>query len=245
MNSKKSNKNKSFVRRFISKLLKYAVICFILSLFLVLPLRWINPPTSAFMIRYRLNVWYHEIKGATLQYKWVKWDQISPNASLAVLAAEDQKFLDHNGFDYEAINEAWQKNQHSKKVRGASTISQQVAKNLYLWPGKSFFRKGLEAYFTLLIEILWPKQRIMEVYLNIAEFGYGIYGVEAAGKKFFNHPAKLLTKFECALLAAVLPSPTHLKVDRPSYYVLKRQTWILREMYQLSGLEQDPSLRNK
>ena len=245
MFSKKSNKNKSLLRRFISKLLKYAIIFFILSLFLVLPLRWINPPTSAFMIQYRLNAWYHKAKGATLQYKWVKWDQISPNASLAVLAAEDQKFLDHNGFDIEAINEAWQKNQHSKQVRGASTISQQVAKNLYLWPGKSFFRKGLEAYLTLLIEILWPKQRIMEVYLNIAEFGDGIYGVEVAGKKFFKHPAKHLTKFECALLAAVLPSPIHMRVDRPSEYVLKRQTWILREMDQLDGLEQDPSLRNK
>ncbi|RPI80134.1 MAG: monofunctional biosynthetic peptidoglycan transglycosylase [Desulfobacteraceae bacterium] len=242
---KKSNKNKSLFQRFISKLIRYAFIFLILSVILILPLRWMHPPASAFMLRYRLNTWYHEVKGATFQYEWVKWDQISPNASLAVLAAEDQKFLDHNGFDYEAINEAWQKNQHSKKVRGASTISQQVAKNLYLWPGKSFFRKGLEAYFTLLIEILWPKQRIMEVYLNIAEFGNGIYGVEAASKKFFGHSAKKLTKYECALLGAVLPSPTRLHVDRPSYYVLKRQTWILREMYQLSGLEQDPSLKNK
>jgi monofunctional biosynthetic peptidoglycan transglycosylase len=189
------------------------------------------------MIQYRLSAWLHKVKGATFQHQWVKWDLISPNASLAVLAAEDQKFLEHNGFDIEAINEAWQKNHHSKRVRGASTISQQVAKNLFLWPGKSFFRKGLEAYFTLLIEILWPKQRIMEMYLNIAEFGKGVYGVEAASKKYFKHPAKSLTRSESALLAAVLPSPIRLRVDSPSAYVLRRQAWIFDEMYQMDDHE--------
>jgi monofunctional biosynthetic peptidoglycan transglycosylase len=245
MKTKKTNKNKSLIRRLIYWILKYYFIFMIISLSLVLPFRWLNPPTSSFIIRYQVNNWFNKPKAHPLQHEWVKWDQISPNASLAVLAAEDQKFLEHNGFDYEAINEAWQKNQHSKKVRGASTISQQVAKNLYLWPGKSFFRKGLETYFTLLIETLWPKQRIMEVYLNIAEFGDGVYGVEAASKKFFKHPAKHLIRYECALLAAVLPNPTRLKVDHPSEYVWRRQAWILREMYRLEGLEQDPSLTNK
>jgi monofunctional glycosyltransferase len=163
--------------------------------------------------------------------------RISPNLPLAVVASEDQKFPEHWGFDVEAIEKAYQLNQHSHRVRGASTISQQVAKNLYLWSGRSYFRKGLEAYFTLLIEGLWPKRRILEVYLNIAEFGNGTYGAEAAAERFFHLPAARLSRSDAAALAAVLPNPEHYSAAAPSRYVLQRRDWILGQMQALGGPE--------
>jgi monofunctional biosynthetic peptidoglycan transglycosylase len=158
------------------------------------------------------------------------------------VAAEDQKFPFHWGFDRQAITDAWQERAAGTRVRGASTISQQVAKNLFLWPGKSFIRKGIEAYFTLLIEILWPKQRILEVYLNIAEFGNGIYGVNAASKTYFGKAPGRLKRRECALMAAVLPSPKRLRLSQPSDYVLNRSEWILQEMTRLNSLNSKPYL---
>jgi len=149
------------------------------------------------------------------------------------VAAEDQKFLDHEGFDFESIEKAVELNKRRGRSRGASTISQQVAKNLFLWPGKNYLRKGLEAGYTILIEALWPKRRILEVYLNIAEFGDGTYGVEAASRRFFHKPSSRLTRYEGALLAAVLPNPKRMRADRPTRYVERRAWWIERQMMRL------------
>lgn len=153
---------------------------------------------------------------------------------LAVIASEDQKFPSHWGFDMESINDAWEARE--RRQRGASTITQQVAKNLFLWRGPSWVRKGIEAYFTILIEALWPKQRVLEVYLNIAEFGRGIYGAEAASRFFYGKSAARLTSADAALLAAVLPNPVRLKVAAPSAYVRARQTWIVAQMAKLGGV---------
>lgn len=168
-------------------------------------------------------------------YHWVDLEHISPSAALAVIASEDQTFPFNAGFDFNSIREAVRASEHGKRLRGASTIAQQVCKNLFLWPGRSFVRKGLEAYFTVLIEALWPKERILEVYLNIIELGKGIYGVEAASERFFHIPAARLTPEEAALLAAVLPNPRRMHVDRPSPYVQGRRDFILEQMRDLGG----------
>lgn len=168
-----------------------------------------------------------------LRQQWVSYDDVSEAAGLAVIAAEDQLFAEHSGFNFDAMIQAFKRNQASHRIRGGSTISQQTAKNLFLYPERSFIRKGLEAGFTALMELLWPKRRILEVYLNIAQFGDGIYGVEAASRAFFNKSAKQLEPQEAALLAAVLPNPIKLRVDKPSGYVLKRREWIRNQMRQL------------
>jgi monofunctional biosynthetic peptidoglycan transglycosylase len=171
----------------------------------------------------------------TLRHDWRDIQAIAPHAAIAVVAAEDQLFPLHSGFDFKSIRRALQSNGDSDRTRGASTITQQVAKNLFLWPGRSWVRKGLEAWFTLLIEWLWPKQRILEVYLNTAEFGHGVYGVESAAQRYFRKSAARLTPAEAALLAAVLPSPRRYRVEEPGPYVLKRRAEILRQMHALGG----------
>jgi monofunctional glycosyltransferase len=207
------------------------------SVLAVLLLRWIDPVYSAFMAETQIDAWLDHDRGYVFRHSWVDLGRISPNLPLAVVASEDQKFPEHWGFDVEAIEKAYQMNQHSHRVRGASTISQQVAKNLYLWSGRSYFRKALEAYFTVLIEACWPKRRILEVYLNIAEFGYGTYGAEAAAERFFHKPAARLTRSDAATLAAVLPSPKHYSAAAPSRYVVQRRDWILNQMQALGGPE--------
>jgi monofunctional biosynthetic peptidoglycan transglycosylase len=201
----------------------------------VLLLRWLPPLTSAGM----LEAWAHaRMRGDShyrLEFEWVDLEHISPNAALAMIASEDQSFPFHAGFDFKSIREAVQGNERGKRLRGASTISQQVAKNLFLWPGRSLSRKALEAYFTLLIEGLWPKERILEMYLNIAELGKGVYGVEAAARRFYHVPAGRLSEEQAALLAAVLPNPVRLHVERPSSYVLERRDFILEQMRGLGG----------
>jgi monofunctional glycosyltransferase len=197
----------------------------------VLLLRWIHPFTSAYMIEARFQ---NSDRGYQTHYEWVNLEQISPNAAIAVVSSEDQLFPFHAGFDIKSIRQSVRASEHGKKLRGASTISQQVAKNLFLWNG-GFVRKALEAYFTVLIEFIWPKERILEVYLNIVEFGRGIYGVEAAAHQFFHKPASRLTSSEAALLAAVLPNPIKLRVDRPSAYVQSRRDYILGQMRALGG----------
>jgi monofunctional biosynthetic peptidoglycan transglycosylase len=201
----------------------------------VTALRWIDPPTSAFMILRRLEGVFAPSRRAAIEYTWVDLADISRNAQLAVIAAEDQKFLEHEGFDFESIEKALEARRRRGRQRGASTISQQVAKNLFLWPGKNWVRKGLEAGFTVLIESLWPKRRILEVYLNIAEFGDGVYGVEAASRRFFARPPSRLTRHQAALLAAVLPNPRRFHVESPSRYVQRRGWWIEREMMRLGS----------
>jgi monofunctional glycosyltransferase len=200
----------------------------------VLLLRWVDPPTSAFMVRERLLA-PDDLKGPAVRQRWVDWQQISSQAKVAVIAAEDQNFPEHNGFDFKSINDALEERERGRRVRGASTISQQVAKNLFLWPGQSWVRKGLEAWFTVLIETLWPKQRILEVYLNVAEFGRGVYGVGAAADVYFRKSAARINASEAALLAAVLPSPKRMRVNAPSRYVRSRQQWILGQMRGLGG----------
>ena len=193
----------------------------------VVALRWLPAPTSAFMLQSPVSPVRHD---------WIAAAQIPDVARRAVVAAEDQKFFEHQGFDIEAMQKAYANNQKKgRRVRGASTISQQTAKNLFLWSGGGYFRKGLEAGYTVLIEAFWPKQRILTVYLNIAEFGPGIYGVEAASQAYFKKPAAKLTASEAARLAAVLPSPRKWSVTRPGPYVQKRSAWILRQMGYRNG----------
>jgi monofunctional glycosyltransferase len=207
----------------------------ILTVLPVLVLRWLPPPTSAFMLEARWNAWLSGERDFKLSYQWTDWDLLSPDAALAVIAAEDQRFNAHFGFDFHAISKALQRNRQGGTVRGASTISQQTAKNLFLSSSRSLFRKGFEAYLTLLIETLWPKRRILEVYLNIAQFGKGVYGLEAAGERFFGQPARGLGPREAALLAATLPNPLKLRAEKPSGYVIKRRDWILNQMRRLGG----------
>jgi monofunctional biosynthetic peptidoglycan transglycosylase len=189
--------------------------------------------TSSFMVGYQVDRLTSDKPLPALEHDWVSWEQIAPAAKLAVIAAEDQRFAEHFGFDFEAIGKAAQHNRNHRRKRGASTISQQVAKNLFLWSGRSWTRKAFEVGYTLLIESLWSKQRVLEVYLNVVEFGPGVYGVEAASQKYFRKPAAKLTYPEAALLAAVLPNPKRMRVAAPSTYVQQRASWILRQMYQL------------
>ncbi len=201
----------------------------------VVALRWIDPPVTAFMIQGRVAALFEAPPGYDFEYDWRDWDRISRYAALAVIASEDQTFPGHSGFDFKQIDKALADRERGRRVRGASTITQQVAKNLFLWPGQSWFRKGLEAGITVLIETFWSKRRILEVYLNVAEFGRGAYGVQAASQRFFRKDAARLTKAEAALLAAVLPAPSRFKADAPSRYLRQRQAWIQRQMTALGG----------
>ena len=223
------------LRRSARGLLTTLVGAAALTVLLVLALRWINPFTSAFMMGSRLEARFAGNHNYQTHYQWVDLEQISPQAALAVIASEDQQFPFHTGFDFKSIREAVRHNALSRHKRGASTISQQVAKNLFLWSGRSFVRKGLEAGFTLLIEWCWPKERILEVYLNIAEFGPGIYGVQAAAQRYYHKDARRLNRADSALLAAVLPNPARLRVEAPSDYVLSRRDWIAEQMVELGG----------
>jgi len=193
--------------------------------------RWVDPPTSAFILRERMTN-----PGMDVRHRWIDWNHIAGPMKVAVIAAEDQTFPQHRGFDFESIGKALDERGRGR-VRGASTISQQVAKNLFLWNGRSWLRKGLEAYFTVLIELFWSKPRILEVYLNVAEFGPGIYGVEAASHAFFRKPAARLTSSEAALLAAVLPNPKRLRANAPTPYVQSRQEWIMGQVRSLGGTD--------
>jgi monofunctional biosynthetic peptidoglycan transglycosylase len=228
---------RSFLGRLVRAIVGLVVICIVASVLAVLLLRWVNPFYSAFMAEAQAAAWLSRDSHYEFHHTWVDLDRISPNLPLAVVASEDQKFPEHWGFDVAAIEKAYALNQHNHKVRGASTISQQVAKNLFLWSGRSYFRKGLEAYFTVLIESLWPKRRILEIYLNMAEFGYGTYGAEAAAQRFFHKPAARLTRADAAVLAAVLPNPQHYSAAAPSRYVQQRREWILGQMQALGGPE--------
>jgi monofunctional biosynthetic peptidoglycan transglycosylase len=210
-------------------LLAVLAACLLFSLAPVIALRWITPPTSAVMLQRIL------VEGQELDYQWVPLSQITPQAALAVIAAEDQKFPYHWGFDLQSIRNAVESNARSQRLRGASTLTQQVARNLFLWQGRSYLRKGLEAWFTLLLELCWSKQRILEVYLNIAETGPQTFGIEAAARRYFGRSASTLTREQAALIAAVLPNPLRFHADRPSGYVLSRRDHILQQMSQLGG----------
>src|SRR3546814_106262 len=185
----------------------------------VAALRFIDPPFSAFMAARQFEAWGERDWAYRTAHDWRDLDKMARHMPLALVAAEDQNFPTHHGFDLDAIEQARRNNARGRKVRGASTISQQVAKNLFLWSGRSWVRKGIEAWYTVLIEVLWPKQRILEVYANIAEFGDGVYGVQAAARTFFGRDADALTPAQCARLAAVLPSPRRYNARNPGPYV--------------------------
>lgn len=217
------------MRRLLMLLVRLTVAAAGAAAVVLLVFSVVPPPTTAFMLRDSV------LRGAGVDYDWEPWSRISPALFVAVVAAEDQRFAEHRGFDWKEIRNA--AGQHGRKgpVRGASTLSQQVAKNLFLWPGHSWLRKGLEAGLTVLVETVWTKQRILEVYANVAEFGDGVFGAEAAAKRFFDKPAADLSAPEAALLAAVLPNPHTMRVDAPSAAVRRRQAFILRQMTAIGG----------
>lgn len=202
----------------------------------VLVLRFVAPPTSAYMLAARWAMATGAEPRAKLRYQWVPYARISPYLRLAVIAGEDQHFPFHHGFDFGAIADALRAAERGRRLRGASTISQQTARNLFLWSARSYVRKAIEAWFTVLLEATWPKRRILAVYLNIAQFGSTVYGAEAASRAFFHRPASELTEHQAALLAAVLPDPRGWHVSRPSPLVRERARWIERQMRQLGGL---------
>ena len=222
----RSTKIRSRWRRWSIRLAFGVLAAVTVSILMVLPLRWIDPVTSSFMLQ-------DDSGRDPMLHAWVSWEHLGSTAALAVVAAEDQRFADHFGLDLSAISKSIEEQDKRGGLRGASTISQQVTKNLFLWSGRSFIRKGLEAWLTVVSELCLPKDRILEIYLNIAEFGPGVYGTGAASSYYFQTVPSRLTDSEAALLAAVLPSPRRLHVDSPSEYVRDRQRWILAQMHRL------------
>jgi monofunctional biosynthetic peptidoglycan transglycosylase len=208
------------------------IVLFFLQLLYILLLKWVNPPITLTQVG-------SLIEGDGLHRTYVGMKDISPYAKLAVISTEDQLFPDHDGFDFKNIEKAMKHNQKSKSLHGASTISQQVAKNVFLWQGRSWFRKGLEVYFTFMIEMVWGKKRILEMYLNVAEMGKGIYGIEAAARTYYHIPARELTRLEAARIAACLPNPKIYTVKPLSDHVAVRSAWALGQM---SHLQDDPDI---
>lgn len=236
--AKDSKNRNSKTKLFLRKLWKWSkrifLWVFIFQFFYIMLLKWVNPPIT-------ITQFVSWISGHGLKRDYVGKKVISPNARLAVIASEDQLFPDHSGFDWKSIKKTVKYNEKKPgRIRGASTISQQVAKNVFLWQGRSFIRKGLEVYFTFMIELIWGKKRIMEVYLNVIEMGDGIFGIEMASKIYFNKPAKNLTKQEAAMIAACLPSPKRYKVKPLSSFVAARSRTILQQM---SNLQSDPDIQ--
>jgi len=231
-------KKKIRIKIFFNKIkilaLKLLLVFFLFSLLQVLLLKWIDPLISSVMFQREFNLFSSDKK--PISYEWYNYDDISNDIALAVIASEDQNFPYHFGFDFEQIGKAFKEKNKRGSLRGASTITQQVAKNLFLWEGKSFIRKGLEAYYTILIEVFWSKRRIMEIYINIAEMGDNIFGVGMASKIYLKKIPSKLTKQESALIAAVLPNPRKFSMENPSVYVRKRQAWILEQMHLLRGI---------
>lgn len=206
------------------KLKRVFIILLVLQFLYIVLLKWVNPPITITQLG-------SIVEGNGLKRDYVAMKDISPNARLAVIAAEDQLFPDHNGFDWKSIEKAMEYNKRKpNRVRGASTISQQVAKNVFLWQGRSYVRKGLEVYFTFMIELIWGKERILEMYLNVAEMGKGVFGIEAAAQRYFKKPASKLTRTEAAMIAASLPNPIKYTVKPASKYVNKKYPWVIQQM---------------
>jgi monofunctional glycosyltransferase len=222
-------------RRWLHWLWKLPLLLVAVSVLQVLALRFVDPPFSAFMAARQLEAWAQGDRDFRVAYDWRDLDAIAPSLPVALVAAEDQDFANHRGFDFKAIEQARERNARGGRLRGASTISQQLAKNLFLWSGRSWLRKGIEAWYTVLIEALWPKQRILEVYANVAEFGDGIYGAQAAARSYWGKDASRLSPAESARLAAVLPSPRRYSAVRPGPYVQRRTRWIERNARQIGG----------
>lgn len=226
---------RSRARRWLRRL-SWLVLGFLAVTWLpVLVLRFVPPAASAYMLERKASQMWRGNHDFTIHYRWVPWERIAPVAPLAMVAGEDQTFPFNHGFDIGSIRSAIDVAEAGGRLRGASTITQQTARNLFLWSGGGFLRKGLEAYFTVLIDLTWPKRRVLEVYANIAELGNGIYGVEAASQAYFHEPASRLSAHQAALLAAVLPNPRGWHADHPSAYVRRRAAWIEQQMRQLGG----------
>lgn len=227
-------KKKGWGRRVWIFMKRLFIILFIFQLFYILLLKWVDPPVTLT----QLGSW---ISGNGLRRDYVDMDEISPNARLALISAEDQLFPDHSGFDWRSIQKAMEYNKKKpNRIKGGSTISQQVAKNVFLWQGRTLFRKGLEAYFTFMIELVWGKKRILEVYLNVSEMGPGIFGIEKAAQVYFNKPASKLSRQQAAMIAACMPSPRRYKVKPMSKYVAGKYPWVMQQM---NNLEKDPDIQ--
>jgi monofunctional glycosyltransferase len=231
---------KKFFKKVWTLLWKAVLFSFLLSILLVVLFRFVNPFFTITMAQRKAEAVFQSKKQTSIHYQWKSYHEISAWLPLAIIACEDQKFPHHFGFDFESIEKAIEHNEKvkqgkRKRTRGASTISQQVAKNVFLWQGRSYFRKGLEMYFTVLIEIFWSKQRIIEVYMNIAETGDMLFGAEAAAQKYFGKPAAKLTASEAATIAVILPSPRKYSAVRPGPYVQSRRDWCLNMMQKMGG----------
>lgn len=206
------------------KIKRLLIVLLVLQFLYIVLLKWINPPITITQLG-------SIVAGNGLKRDYISLTEMAPNARLAVIAAEDQLFPDHNGFDWKSIEKAMEYNKRKpNRVRGASTISQQVAKNVFLWQGRSYIRKGLEVYFTFMIELIWGKERILEMYLNVAEMGKGVFGIEAAAQRYFKKSANKLTQTEAAMIAASLPNPVKYTVKPASKYVNKKYPWVIRQM---------------
>ncbi|MCP8462907.1 monofunctional biosynthetic peptidoglycan transglycosylase [Pseudomonas sp. ZM23] len=224
------------MRNLLRRLFKIALWFVAVSVALVIVLRWVPPPGTMLMVERKIESWF-DGEPIDLQRSWRSWDELPDSLKLAVIASEDQKFAEHHGFDLPAIQKALAHNERGGNVRGASTISQQVAKNVFLWSGRSWVRKGFEVWFTLLIETFWSKQRILEVYLNSVEWDAGVFGAQAAARHHFGIDAERLSQQQASLLAAVLPNPRKWSAGKPGPYVRQRASWIRQQMWQLGGNE--------
>lgn len=223
------------LRRGLRWLLALPLLAMLASVLQVAVLRFVDPPLSAFMVARQFEAWRGGDWRFRIAYDWRDLETISPQLPLAVIASEDQRFAEHRGFDLKAIEKAIESNERGGRVRGGSTISQQTAKNLFLWSGRSWLRKGIEAWYTLLIEVMWPKTRIIEVYLNVAEFGDGVYGAQAAARTYYGIDADRIGPAQAARMAAVLPSPRRYSIAQPGPYVQRRTVAIQRQMRSLGG----------
>jgi monofunctional biosynthetic peptidoglycan transglycosylase len=221
---------------FFRKVKKIILILFVANLTFIILTKWIDTPVTTVMLSSLL-------RGNGLERDYISFDEMGRNCKLAVICSEDQLFPDHNGFDWSAIQKAmkYNSNPKHKKVRGASTISQQTAKNVFLWNGRDWFRKGLEVYHTFMIELIWRKKRILETYLNVAEMGKGIFGIQAAAQHYFHKDARNLSKSEAAWIAAILPSPVRYSIENPSSFLKRRHNWIVAQM---NNLDDDPEIMN-
>ncbi|HEX9825809.1 MAG TPA: monofunctional biosynthetic peptidoglycan transglycosylase [Flavobacteriaceae bacterium] len=226
------------IKRLFKFIFKSILWLFALSIVLVVVFKWVPVPITPLMVIRTFESSAND-KNSGWKHDWVSIDEISKNLQLAVICSEDQNFLNHNGFDMKAIEKAMEHNKKGRRIRGASSISQQTAKNVFLWPQRSWLRKGLEAYFTFLIELVWSKERIMEVYLNSIEMGNGIYGAEAASQHWFKKSASRLSQQEAAAIAAILPNPRRYRANPASNYIQSRKTWIVRQMYFFGPLDYD------
>lgn len=227
-------KDRNLLQRIGRFIWKTFLLLFVAQLIYIIVLKWINPPVTLTQLSSLFS-------GEGLKRDYVDYDEMSKNIKLAVIASEDQVFPDHDGFDWKSIEKAMKYNKRKPgRIRGASTISQQTAKNVFLWQGRDWIRKGLEAYFTKMIELIWGKRRILEVYLNVIEMGKGIYGVEAASQSYFKKPAKNLSRQQAAMIAACLPNPKKYTVKPPASYVIVKSGWIVREM---NALERDADVQ--